>query len=297
MKVLVDTAAANMATGYISGIASEVSTDRFVGSVVNYVWAQLAPEFDLFLDELAKTDPHSFMHVYEWGDTAEQNRDEIGRPTARLWKQELMGHGRNKIATFSFKESIKPTPVDPTLLTPGESNGKSVKEGIHIFHMKATVMEAGMQISVSPKLAQYLAFVAGASSGAGYDAAPAGTNSDGTVAFSSGPVTFIAGGGHTTGKFTGAFQDWWHTMAQDLFDHNIAPVLETELHAATDKGLTPLTHIKTKAFSIQAGAMAGEEDFRSGMAKAIEQMRKLEKNYIAGAMARRTMGGYEIDEL
>lgn len=292
---VMDSDDASAVLGYISGFSASLETDKRISSVVNYIWGELHPKFDLFLDELARTDNDSFMHVYEWGSSYSENAMEIGNPEARLWRQTLRGRGRNKIASFEFLPSMKPVPVDPILLEPG-MNGRSVKEGVHIFYMKATVMELGAEITVSPTLAHYLAYVSGANRSGGVDHRPMGTNKEGSVSFSKGPVIFTAGGGHTTGKFTGAFEGWWNEYAPAILAGEISPTLENDLRE--DANMMSLLRTRTKSFSITPGSGEGYASFERGRVKAEEIALRRVAKYTARAEASRGSDlRYDINEL
>lgn len=86
-----------------------------------------------YIDTVARMDPASLHHVYEWQQT--------GSPDARLYDVSYMVSGRG----ISF---------DYTL-----SQSTSVKEGSSVpFYDKARIMEQGIPVTIRPKSAQVLSF-------------------------------------------------------------------------------------------------------------------------------------------
>jgi len=252
----------NYLHGYLDGVKSEVESTAYVGSVINYAHARMTPRLDAWIDMIAAANPESFHHVYEW-PAQYGDKTAVGNPAGRLWKHTLKGHGASKIASFEFKASIKPSPVNPILTKPG-SSGQTVKEGIHIFYWKAPAMEYGLEITIRPKLAQYLAF--------------AGTSQKNGIVFSKGPISFTAGGGKTTGRFTNAFRFWWSQMATSTFENDIAPSLSKDL---VKGGITGRYRSKSKNFKI-----AGNSGYSAGKAEALKKLKKNERDYITGAASR-----------
>lgn len=272
----------NYLHGYLDGMAKSVKTTAYVGSALSYAHALMTPKLDSFIDMVATANKDSFHHVYEWSDTYGV-KTTVGNPAYRLWSHTLKGNGASKVASFNFKASVRPVPVNPILTTPGPG-GRSVKEGVHIFYWKAMVMEYGMQIVVTPKLAQYLAFVGSANSGTKQQDA---RKNSGGIVFSKGPITFTAGGGKTTGKFTNIYRFWWAQMAGEVFDREIAPTLSKDLR--TD-GIVGRYKNRTKSFS-----MNNTSGYNAGRSDAVKKLRKNQRDYIAGAAGRRIIGGREDD--
>lgn len=262
----VDDAGVQYMSGYLSGVTKSVKTDQYVGSVVNYVHGRLAPRFDIHLDMLARMTPRAFHHVYEW-PSAWGASDTIGNPRFRLWRQTLVGNGRSKTAGFYFVSSRRAVPVHPLLAEPGPS-GKHVKIGFHIFHWKAAVMEYGMDVTIEPKLGEWLAFVPGKSN---------------FKVFTTKAIETQGGTPSTRGSFTNAFVRWWSTEATDYFDRVLAPRLADDLvkEGALSRRVGATS---TKTFTI--GTASTATAYRQGEAKARAQMNKNEREYIMSSLER-----------
>lgn len=91
----------------------------------------IGKHFGLYLDNLARRDHMSFHHVYETGETGNEN--------ARLFKYTISG---SKIS-YNFSESSKP-----------EKSGQ-------VFKRKAFIMEDGISVTITPKKGNFLAFQIG----------------------------------------------------------------------------------------------------------------------------------------
>src|SRR5690242_4645598 len=81
--------------GFIRGMVTEISTDRYLGSVMNMAHARMAEAFDIEMDVLAASNPNNYHHVYEWRM--------IGLPEGRLWKHAMIGRGTRREATFEWQ--------------------------------------------------------------------------------------------------------------------------------------------------------------------------------------------------
>lgn len=283
--------------GYIAGISKTVKTTLYIESALEYTHAVLSVMFDQWLDTVAEANPHEFQHVYEWPTKYQKFKETVGQPEARLWRHTLSGRGRNKVASFQFLASKRPTPVDPILLEPGPS-GKTVKEGVHIFVWKAPAMEYGMDITVTPKLSAYLAYVYGKKQQddkQGWDFGRRGfreskINPGTGVQFSDGPVEFEAGGGVTNLQFTSAFVGWWRAMADQTFEHGVRHRLENDLvdEALLNKAIRR-GNLKSKQGSISAQANRYSADFADAVEMARADLAAKSGAYIEQARRRRMM--------
>jgi hypothetical protein len=240
--------------GVIMGTAESMSDKATSASFIKYVHANLNTRFETWMDAMALAHPSNLTHVYEWG--------QLGKPTGHLWESVLRGRGNDRTASIIWKASRKAVPVDPRLLIPG-STGKTVKEGVHIFYWKAPVMEAGLEITVEPKLSPVMTFV----------------NSSGELTFQKEPVTFEAGGGKTTGQFTKHYYAYWTGMAQNVYNNQIAPEIEATV-SRTIKRIKP-----RKATKASIGS--GSSEFRRGRNLGMLGLNKVKRNYEAAARARR----------
>ena len=102
------------------------------------IFQQIEKDFPLFIDSQARTKPRSFHHVYEWGKT--------GNSQARLFKlNKLTQDGLSFKLDYEFLPSVTNVP--------NSSSRRRYK-----FEDKASVMEAGMPVIISPKAAERLVF-------------------------------------------------------------------------------------------------------------------------------------------
>jgi hypothetical protein len=277
--------------GYVNGFTASVNTDWYIGSVIEYAHSTLVQEFDTWMDNVARTSPREFQHVYEWPRTFGNYTETVGLPEARLWKNTLSGRGRNRTAGFQFLASRRPTPVDPILTTPGPT-GKSVKEGIHIFTWKAPVFEYNLHVTVEPKIAKMLAYVHkdgwnGAGSDTGVQSIDNQRENATGITFSLGPVNFDAGGNVIFDKpFTTAFLLWWTEQAPEVFRNQILPKIEHNLinTAELEKAIRVGNSVKTKTMSL-----FGDNTTNEGRAIAEAEARAVSNNYIEQARARREL--------
>lgn len=285
----VDEAQAYALMGYVSGIATQVKTPVYIKAVLKETHARLTELFDLWMDERARQYPHSFMHVYEWPSQFQAYSQTVGHEEYRLWRHYLdETTASDAVATFQFKESEVPVPVNPILAAEG------VKSGVHIFHWKATAMEYGAPITVEPKLARYLAYVINGAGGEhGEDQAAPGAerfpNGAKTVMFSKGPVHFTAGGDTTHLKFTTSFIEWWSTMAESHLQTDIMPGLLNDLvnTSKINRAVKVGVQNRRKTMNISAQAALNTRVFDEAAYMAVSDMADNAKNYIADAAMRR----------
>lgn len=102
------------------------------------IFNQIEKEFGDYIDAKARTSPKSLHHVYEW--------QKIGKEDARLFKlKQLEGPG------ISFRISTDLMPSTSFVPT-----GKGKHR--HVFVNKASVMEAGNPVTISPKYSERLVF-------------------------------------------------------------------------------------------------------------------------------------------
>lgn len=257
-RVLNDFSQAGHGLGRLDGILDGLSTTVHVNHVLRYTYEELRPKFNRFIDGVAGgVGRKQLHHVYEW--------EMVGVPAGRLFRVAMRGQGRNRIVKFEFLPSKVLVPIDPILLQPGPT-GRSVNPDIHIFHWKAPVMEAGLHITVTPKLAKWLAFVGDRQDG-NSGRSDAGPPNDTGIRFAR-ETSFIAGGGDTTGQFTKLFVGWWTEEAPILFSGKIKKKLERQ--AGT-------TMRKTKQIAISPGGFA--EARERGYAAALREIQQQDADF------------------
>jgi hypothetical protein len=113
------------------------------------------------------------------------------------------------------------------------------------------------------------------------------------VNFSKGPVTFTAGGGKSTLKFTTAYILWWQTMAEGKFKELVAPELEKDLvsQAKIDAAIK-LGQKRTKKVNITAQASQDAQTFAEAESLAVADLMAKGGDYIHRAAAERRMALY-----
>lgn len=102
------------------------------------IFDQIMKDFGNYIDAKARTNPKSLHHVYEW--------KKVGNPSSRLFALTMIdGSGISFKIGYEFKESKSFVPTQ-----------KGRRK--HVFKNKASVMEAGQPLVISPRNAQRLVF-------------------------------------------------------------------------------------------------------------------------------------------
>ena len=120
-------------------ISKLTSNKQFQSKFSSVIFEQIDKDFGEYIDALARTRPKSLHHVYEWKRT--------GNKSARLFKLSILSQ-----SGLSFK-------VGHSFL-PSKSFVPSSKfsKRRHVFIDKASVMEKGEPLIVSPRYASRLVF-------------------------------------------------------------------------------------------------------------------------------------------
>lgn len=265
-KFSADTLQGEAFAGYLSGLATTVSSKRYIGSVLDYSYQKLSDEFGYAMDLAAQASYAHFNHVYEWGDSW-GDHSTVGNPFERLWVLVSTGKGNTRTIGFSFLPSDKPVPVHPILLEPGP-NGETVKEGIHIFTWKAPIMEYGLAVTIKPELAKALAYV-----------------KDDEIAFSRHSMTIVPGRNGSIGSFTGFFLKWWGGgPAEKIFDNYIRPKIENDIASEGPLQEVISKYRTRKQVNVRVGSGAA---FADGKRAAEKNFSRKQSQYIAAAAERR----------
>ena len=120
-------------------IAKLTSNKQFQSMFSETIFNQIQKDFGEYIDAKARTSPRSLHHVYEW--------KKVGNKGARLFELSLMSQdGLSFRIGTSFKPSRSLVPL---------SGGTKRR---HVFINKASVMEAGVPLKISPKNATRLVF-------------------------------------------------------------------------------------------------------------------------------------------
>ena len=163
--------------------------------------------FYKYLDSTARLDPDSLQHVYEW--------DQAGVSGARLFKIEAFT-GRQSIrfvTEFQQSTSVAPTSNEP-------------------FVDKASVMEAGTMVTISPKDGGVLAF----------------EGDDGEMVFTPNEVQVDSPGGpQAKGGFAAATRDFFYNYLDKGLLRQLIKELETpiEFSQGWNKGMTYSTGVRS----------------------------------------------------
>lgn len=263
----VDGAKFGETTNILDAVSVTLLSTVHVNDLVTAANAIVTGEFVMHMSNKALSEPAKFGHMYEWGM--------VGDPNGRLWKHILRGSGANRQLSFTFKASVKTVPVAPRLADLG------VKRN-HIFTMKASVMELGLPVSISPVIAKMLVFEskgigAGAGNGNGYVR-------DGIV-FHNGPIVIAKqGNSDTWGSFTTEFGQWFRSgMPEEILNQTLYKITTGTIRSLISSKLAKLriTKAKPKTFTLTP----------AGVDKSFQQIltNSLRANYIGGAASRRAM--------
>ena len=119
-------------------IAKLEKSKEFQNLFAKTIFQQIEKDFPEFIDSQARLKPKSYHHVYEWGKT--------GDPSGRLFKlNRLDQQGLSFRLDYEFLPSV--------VNVPNSSGRRRYK-----FENKASVMEAGMPVIISPRSAERLVF-------------------------------------------------------------------------------------------------------------------------------------------
>lgn len=251
----------------IATIESTLKSDRHVSSLIKAAHEVTAGEFVSHMTTEAFGNPGTFDHMYEW--------NQVGDPNGKLWRHVLRGNGKNRAAFFEFKASKKTVPVDPRL------QAVRVKR-IHVFVWKAMVLENGLPVKISPKLAKYLVFVSktnsrGSSSGTGYI-------KNGIVYFKGTISIARAGNQRINGSFTREWTTWWASGAPEraISETLTRPAIEAIKKTFAEK-VRSFANLKERDKSFTITALVPD--------RLMEQkfQETLQRSYISAAAARRSL--------
>lgn len=119
-------------------MARLASNSEFQSAFRNVIFDQVQSDFGDYVDAKARTSPKSFHHVYEWG--------RVGDDEARLFKlKKLPADGLSLKINYELTDSKSFVPSE-------NSNNK------HVFVKKASVMEEGKTVVISPRFSERLVF-------------------------------------------------------------------------------------------------------------------------------------------
>lgn len=161
---------------YHAQVVSKLTTNKaFEKKFQSVIFNQIEQDFGLYVDSQARMNPKSLHHVYEWNKT--------GNKGARLFSLSVLSS-----TGLSFKITSKFLPSKASV-----PNNFSKRK--HVFINKASVMEAGMPLTIRPRSAERLVF----------------ETSTGVVYMPKGASVTVArpGGGKATGRFQIAYAQFF----------------------------------------------------------------------------------------
>ena len=272
IKVNIDTSEADAALGFINGMATAISTDRYISSVTNYAHGEMAKAFDEQIDIVAMGNREGFNHVYE--------ARRLGLPSGHLWRHRIQGGGRyNKIASFEFLPSTEPIlrpserrddTSDPMSGVPDDAFAK-LKQRNYTFINKATVMEYGLTTVVRPTQAKRL-FVP-TTYGRGYRFSKATPQN-----WRRGNPQDSSGGVGTLGRFTTFWTEWWNTEAPAIWDTQIKTTIEMDL-GKCQREMLKITKGRRRGKTFKMSVFDAAADFEAGSNMAMGTIEKQRMTY------------------
>lgn len=124
---------------YKTNVLAKLTANKaFQNSFNNILFKQINEDFGLYVDAKARTSPKSLHHVYEWGKSGDRS--------ARLFKL-------NKISQQGLMFQINYSLLDSKSFVPSENKNRS-----HVFVKKASIMEQGKTVVISPRFKERLVF-------------------------------------------------------------------------------------------------------------------------------------------
>jgi hypothetical protein len=249
----------------INSVGATLKTSAHVNAVIKTVHTLVISEFVLHMSKAALAAPKRFHHVYEW--------NQIGNPNARLWQHSLRGGGANRISTFNFSASKLATPVAPALRAVGVQKN-------HIFYMKAAVMEFGLPVRISPKIAKALVFE---DKGGSRAASSTGKSwKQGGLVYSKGTIYIPRQGNQNTWyAFSTEYDTWFNSNEPSM-------VIEKDLTPKVIKTIEKNFFTRVKSIVSRPKTVSFQPSgLDNGFIKTLQN--SLKTDYIAAARQRRTL--------
>jgi hypothetical protein len=119
-------------------MAKLTSNLAFQNAFRNTIFNQVEEDFGNYVDAKARTSPRSLHHVYEWG--------KVGNKESRLFKL-------NKFPSDGLSLKINYDLLDSTSFVPSKTSNHR-----HVFIKKASIMEEGKTVVISPRSSERLVF-------------------------------------------------------------------------------------------------------------------------------------------
>ena len=124
---------------YQSNVIAKLTTNKqFQNKFTTVMFDQINKDFGEYIDAIARSRPRNMHHVYEWKKT--------GTPAGRLFDLKLLS---SESLSFKLGFEFKPSKS----IVPSSNSRRR-----HVFINKASIMEAGMPLKISPRSAERLVF-------------------------------------------------------------------------------------------------------------------------------------------
>lgn len=247
-----ETAKIGEAMNIVGSVEFALKTNAHINDLITATHRVLASSFVMHMSQVAFNSPEEFKHMYEWG--------RVGDPNARLWNHLLRGAGAARIATFDFKASKKTVPLTPEKQAVGVKNN-------HIFVWKAPILELGLPVRISPKIATTLVM--------DY---PKRT---GQLVYTKRTIYIPRQGAEQVwGSFTNEFMRWFAGgTPQQIIKSVIEPKVQSSVKRATELGIRRIQG-KTKEKALKITPVGIDKNFVTTMNNAAKV------NYIDAARNR-----------
>jgi hypothetical protein len=252
-KVTMETAKIGEVMNMVNSVSYTLKTNAHINQLITAAHRIISNEFIIHMSQVAFGSQKQFEHMYEWG--------RVGDPNARLWKNILRGTGSARVSTFDFKASKKAVPVKPIKQEVGV-------KGNHIFVWKAPILELGLPVRISPKIASTL--VMDYPKGAG------------VLAYTKRTI-YIArqGNPQVWGEFTNEFMRYFGgPKPAEIIKTQLEPKVTAGVKQAMRIGITQLTG-KSKTKTIEITPIGIDKNFVTTLNNS------LKVNYIESARNRR----------
>ena len=156
-------------------VSSITASKAFEKKFQSVIFKQIDQDFGLYVDSQARMNPKSLHHMYEWKS--------VGNKSSRLFNLSILSTDG-----LSFKITSRFLPSKSSV--PNEFSKRR-----HVFKNKASIMEAGMPLTIHPRSAERLVF----------------ETSTGVVYMPKGASVTVTrpGGGKATGRFKIAYAQFF----------------------------------------------------------------------------------------
>lgn len=122
-------------------VSHAIETPAHINQLMKTANSIMTSSFIIHMSRKTLMQPARYKHMYEWRLN--------GDPNSKLWKHIMSGSGANRVLSFNFKASKTTVPISDIKKSVGVQNR-------HIFYWKAMVLELGLPVRISPKLASAL---------------------------------------------------------------------------------------------------------------------------------------------